>query len=291
MLNYTRADREFADRHLDFFLPELAKSHIFDECIFYIGYEEDTMELISAAAVYPTTGGAKLLSVSVSAGRERNGIGSALLDFVTEDLRDIYARFSPAFPVLEVTECLRTEVWESLGSFLEKNSFNLRECAQLKGIMLSDILKVAPLPAKDRIKNAVDIVPLKKLPGKSIRAFGNRMVEQLLYPKLDIESLDPELSTFYVQNGEIKGCFLISRISDRELMNEWLFLDSEVKDRTVIMSMLALSADTAGRTLHHDTVVYFLAINDRGSKLLKKLLPGFPVDSEIRTYEKLLEKK
>ncbi len=283
-----KTDSVQARRFESFFLPHVAESNIFNDCIFYLACDESTEEIIGAAAVYPALVGARLLSISVSEGRERQYIGTRMLKFISEDLWDVYLRAEAPVPRIIVSECLIGDEWDILDSFLLSNGFELKDTDPFVSVNLKDIADSQILRSAGQRKIRGRIVPLKDVDRQKMRVFSNQLVKGELFPTLDIDSLDPDLSMLYTDNDKIVGCILMSRKDDMTVMNEWVYLSNEVPDRTVLLVMLSRCAVASLKHVNKQAKLWFLPVNEVSVKLFSKIFPNEKHFYEIREYEKLL---
>ncbi len=289
MYTIIRADWEQAKQFEGFFRPDLFSDPDIKECIFFIGLDRDTLEVVAAAAVLPRINGAELRSISVAEEKQRQGFGWYLANYILKDLGPVYSEMSDAIPRLTVAEILTEQAWEKLSAFLEKTGFS---CVTLEpvisctlyGILDSEILRKAGEKA-----TGGKILPMKEVAGKTLRAFGNHIEESGIYPGLDMEKTDPDISMFYQKDDEILGCILMRRVSDKELMNEWVFLDERETNRSLLIPMLSAAAVEAKKLFAPGTKVSFVTINDTSKKLLSKIIPGGVTEYEIRRYEQSLK--
>lgn len=287
MYSVARIQADQARDISEFFQPHLFESKGIDNCIFFMGYDTELMEVVSAAAVYPAESGARLLSISVSKDHTGQGLGRKLIEYIALDLGYIYAVYKRAIPTLVVSEIFDKRIWDNLGPFLEKCGFSNTACDGLTEVTLEDI-NGSELISKAKKHGNSNIIPLKDVSGNALRSFGNRMAKLEMYPGIDSKILDPDLTMFYVSDDKIRGCILMSKLSDESLVNEWVYLDSEVKDKLALISMLAESARVAQELYPAETRVSFLPVNEVSIKLLNKIIPDAEVSSEIRTYERSL---
>ena len=283
----SKADYKQAVAFSDFFLPHILESRGIDRCMFYIGYDDETLEVISAAAVYPAQEGARLLSISVSKDHIRQGMGRKLIDYMAHDIGFMYAINRRTIPVMRVSEIYSVEIWEGLGAFLEESGFTNIQTEGLIEVTL-DELNSSELLDKALKHKSNDIIPLKDVSGNMLRNFGNHLTQNSLYPGIDPKEYDQDCSMFYIVDDSIRGCILMSRLADGSLSNDWVYLDSDVSNRVVLVNILAASAQTAGKMYPGDTKVGVLPVNDVSKKLIQKLAPDAKVSSQIRTYERVM---
>ncbi len=279
----TTADRAKAFK--EYFMQEALDAPEFSESIIYLGYEAETSKLVSAAVVYPSLGGARLLSIGVSEEKKNEGAGKELISLMAKDLKTVYNDFGEGFVRLLVHECFESDVWEGLGSFFEKSGFSLKDSEPMMRATLSDIGGSQFLRRAIGKNSDKKILPLSELKRESFLAFEQHIVTEGLYPGIDVELLDPDYSMFYLEDLQVKGCILMSPISENEYMNEWVFMDKSVKDSSILLSMLAKCAERGVEQLPLDTKVWFIPTDLGGEKFLEKVLPNAIKDREIRRYE------
>ncbi len=288
-MTYKRISLEQAKTMESFFAPGITQLEDAKEYWYYIGFEEDEKKIIAAAAVDPVTSGSRLLSIGVSPERLRQKIGSELLEVIVKDLRNCYeAQNKTMFPPITFKACMSESEWEIPDAFFTYNEFGLMKTEILHSALFSDILK------NEDLKKAVDhhhlhtgrIKALKDVSSQLINNFGHDIHEKGIYPGIYTHELDPELSVFYIEDEKIRGCFLMSRMEDGNLMNQWAYLDQLVEDRSIILHMFALSALNCGKQTKKDIQVYFLPVAERAEKLIAKMLPNANTDYQVRIYEK-----
>lgn len=282
----TTADRTKSFR--DFFLPKALEDPHFNESLIFMGYDRESSKIMSAAAVYPSLAGARLLSISVSEERQRSGAGRELVAEIKRALKPVYKDFIGSYPRLYVEECFKEEAWEELGSFLESTGFSLKENVPVEGVSLSDIvnsgfLKKAALKSEDK-----EILPLAGLKKESFLSFEARIINEGLYPGLELNDLDPRLSMFYLEGMHVRGCVLMSDMSDSELMNEWVFLDESVKNRYVLLSIFAKCIEAGIDMLSPDVTVWFIPTDKSGEQFLRKVVPETVTGGRVCRYEMML---
>ncbi len=288
MLDIIRTTPDKAKRFESFFLPGVTEEPEFGKSIIYLGIDEETSKVNSAAVVFPSLAGARLLSIAVSAERTNRGLGTEFISLIKKDLLKVYGDYGDAFPAFSVRACFDVGEWESLGNFFEKNGFSLKGNDPMMLLKLSDICNSKMLQrVTDRIKD-MNILPLSQLHRETFRAFEHHVTTYMLYPELRVEELESELSMFYVEDKAVRGCILMSRIRDDEYINDWVYLDERIKDRSILLCVLAKCAETGIRLLPPDSKVWFIPTTKDGEQFLEKTVPVCSRDREIRDYEIML---
>ncbi len=288
-MTYSRISHKQADQIKDFFTPGLTTQADSDKYLYYMGFDEEAEEITAAAAVDPRLGGLLLLSIGVRPDKQRKGIGSGLMRFLTEDLTGrIRQENQPVRPVLLLQTSLQEKEWEGLDPFLMHNGFVLVEQANLCSVKLSQILESEILKKAAEHFHKEHFRSLKDVPESVIRSFGNRIEQNGIYPGIHPGELDKNLSIVYLENDTIKGCLLMGPTEDGNLLNHWVYLDPELRDRTLLLQMFVMSINAFRTTIRKDVTVYFLPVAEISGKLLNRLAPAAKLEYQIRTYEKSL---
>ncbi|MBP5609069.1 MAG: GNAT family N-acetyltransferase, partial [Lachnospiraceae bacterium] len=124
MIKISRATKEQAMRYADFFRPEVSGGGGFEDNILYLGYDDDTLEVVCAASVYPALEGAHLTGICVAKERQRQGIGRQLINTIAEDLGLVYAVNEGSLPRIIVEESMDRDMVICLDPFLVKCGFS-----------------------------------------------------------------------------------------------------------------------------------------------------------------------
>lgn len=288
-MTYSRISHKQADQIKDFFTPGLTTEADSDKFLYYLGFDEEAEEITAAAAVDPRLDGPLLLSIGVRPDKQRKGIGSGLMHFLTNDLTErISKETQPARPVLLLQNSLQEKDWEGLDTFLRHNGFALEEKADLCSVKLSQILESEILKKVVEHVHKEHFKSLKDVPESVIHSFGNRIEQNGIYPGIRERELDKNLSIVYLEDETIKGCLLMGPTEDGNLINHWVYLDPELKDRTLLLQMFVMSIKAFQPTIRKDVTVYFLPVVEVSEKLLDRLAPAAKIEYQIRTYEKKL---
>ncbi len=290
MIQIIKTDSEDAKKYPGFFAPWLIDDPVLDECVIYFSFDDETDEMVGAAAVEPTMDGAYLRSIAVTKARLRQGVAFDLMEYIIIDMAKLYQTIIDAEPRIIVEENLPVSLWDSMEGLFYRFGMIKRETDPFVKVSMTDISESPVLKAAEKKSFSHDIRRLDKVPGITLRSFGNHIANNGLYPGIDPEELDPDLSLFYMEGEEIKGCILMSRINEKEVLNEWLYQDEEVKDGLAMIALLSTCLNTAKEVLPEDATLSFTTVNDMGHRLMEKVFPNYTVEKEIRRYDRFLSR-
>ncbi|MCR5054901.1 MAG: hypothetical protein K6A69_08670 [Lachnospiraceae bacterium] len=288
MLQIIKTDSEDAKKYSGFFAPWLIDDPVLDECVIYFSFDDETDEMVGAAAVEPTMDGAYLRSIAVTKARLRQGVAFDLMEYIIIDMAKLYQTIIDAEPRIIVEENLPVNLWDSMEGLFYRFGMTKRETDPFVKVSMTDINESPVLKAAEKKSFSHDIRRMDKVSGITLRAFGNHIANNGLYSGIDPEVLDPELSFFYMEDEEIKGCILMSRLNEKEVMNEWVYQDEDVKDGLAMIALLSTCFNAAKEVLQDDATVAFSPVNDMGRNLMKKVFPEYTAEKEIRRYERFL---
>ncbi len=289
MLEIIRTTPDKAKKFESFFLPGVTEEPEYNESMIYLGIDDESSKVVSAAVVYPSFAGAKLLSIGVSGERINNGFGKEFLSLLKKDLKKVYLSYGDAFPRLMVEGCFEVDVWKGLGSFFEKCGFSL---TGEDPVMLTDLSEIAASKMLQRVAGRIGdmkIVPLSQLNREVFKAFEHRVTTYMLYPEIHVDELESELTMFYLEDKAVRGCILMSSCNDDEYINDWVFLDERVKDRSIVLCMLAKCAEAGLELLPPDSKVWFIPTTKDGEQFMEKVVPSCTRDKEVRRYEMMFD--
>ncbi len=271
----------------DFMLPSVTDSPDFDEYAFYAYVEDDVFQGILVAD--PTEYEPEILSIGVSEKYQRNGVATKLLRFavlkLTEDFdaeydapNHIVARF-PSDP--ETSEIVKNIFIDCRFNLAEEGAFFE---TTIKGIADSEILH------ENSVKKVLDekkleITSLAAVDKQLVKAFGTELAQTGVFPAVNPEDYDEDVSFFLLDNDRIIGCILFDKQEDDFICNSLVYLSPEHGARQDLIYILAASARALEKKFPSDFKVIFLAINDVSDKLIAKILPDAKKNESALYFE------
>ncbi len=287
-MNYAAISPQAARNFSDFVLPTVKNDKDWDNYEFFIAYDEDNSVKGMAVCDFPIDG-ARLLSIAVSPEEEGKGTAEGL---IMKAVSEAEMLFNPLLELGDITftasATMEGKYWGRLGGLLEKTGFSKVTSvpsisADLGELAASDVLQ----KAEGRLKPE-EFSSLKRIDKKLVKEFGNKVHNEGSYDEITGSGLDEDTSLFYLKDGKIAGCILMKKLSDKEYLNEWVYLDPSVNDRSVLFSLFAECLNAGKEKLDPETKISFLPVEDVSLKILDSILDKPLHDVEYRVYERTI---
>ena len=249
------------------FLVEAAATQLQDENVRVVG-AFDGKTLVGVMA-FRVGNPAKILSIAVTPSYQRQGVGSALAESLTDKLSGIGVMGMEAF--LFGTE--NDDVFKGLSAFLWRCGFSENESFEDYEPTLGEVAEnkeFVHLKDKKRFK---DIRFLSELTEPEKRNLGNALASEAEYTDFPREGLVDSLSTVYEKDGKPCGCVLMGKTQD-QLMLHFTFLSNRAEDKTALIKMFAQTLNACREQYGDETKVGILATEEKGEKLAEFFFAG-----------------
>lgn len=102
---------------------------------------------------------------------------------------------------------------------------------------------------------------IDEVPEMEVKAFAYELSERG-FP-VNLSQIDREYCRFYIENGKIMACLLISRIGETAVLLGDSFIDPGLKNKYAIPIMIASMLEVAGKVMPEEAV-FFLQLFDSG---------------------------
>lgn len=245
-----------------------------------IADEEDTLKGISVFTYSDRNGGIRLEYIMVTSEYRKQGIAAGMLEFAGDVLR----QGNVGSIVCNV--CGKIDYISDMMPFMKAAGFHITvpydQVMEYRLKAILDNQKFRPLFTKmpDCIK------PEQELLSSAEKRFFSEVANKGLV--IESRDYDHGLSRFYVKDGDVAGCMLVTR--EDELVNMRLFCVTENgKDPIAFPGMLAACARAAYEQDKTDRV-FRLHFRNTGFKDSLNTVLGYPeYDYILQKYEKTLQ--
>lgn len=262
-----------------FIRPDLLEDDMSDY-FFYIA--EDERGILGMAVIDPVLTGPELLSIAVIPSALRTGVGTQLLIYVKRDLErmlgmqekgfDTYALFALMTPAMAQEKALT--------GFLKSNLFFEAERNSIYQFCIHDLLS-SNLLGRGKTGSDYKVMPLKAVSNTQLAVFSTELDNMGRFADYDYESMDRDISMFVIEGKRIIGCALFTRVEEKLLDNEWIYMENAVTRPQVLIAMLNASFEEAEDIMPEKSEVAFVIESREGEKLLKSLMPNAKPTDEI----------
>ena len=128
------------------------------------------------------------------------------------------------------------------------------------------------------------VISLAEASERQKKSFSNMLIKNGLFEGFLREDIDGEISTVYIQDGDIMGCVLITIPDEASFYVEYIYADRRAK-KHALSAMMQESSERLVRYFDDERPDGFvLATNQTAYRLVKKTLPNAYVVESIKTY-------
>lgn len=286
-MDYRMISPDAARAAKGYLMPGVAEHPDFEKLFFYAAVEENGA-LTGLLAIDPAKEEAELLSIGMSPEYCGKGYGSGLLQFAAKDLIGKAREASLPGLRLAVNFILKEEEEDRLSGFFRENSFFPEEDCPVYRVPLS-VMKEAPY-LKEALKRRrpAGLLKLAEVPGGAVNAFGNKILQEGLYPGLNRQELDEEISVCYMPDKEILACALFAKEKAGLIRNTWMYVSPEASEKLIFPLMLAESLEQALKSHSGETPVEIMAAEKASADLFEKIFAEIRPSFRIASYVRLL---
>ncbi len=275
----------------EFILPWIAERKNFGDYTCCAAYTDEQIAglLIADPKIYEP----EILSIGVSPEYEGKGIGTALVEFAVYTLLAEYDDNEA-----ETDNCIIANIYHTpenmaaIKKVFEKCGFTADEKGRFKETTVKKLKDNPIVQNQDVIKKLESaegkkgFCSLKDADRNLVRAFGNYLAKNEIFPGIDPEELDEDITMFGINDGEIMACILFGKENDGVIQNMFLYnKDTDLTSSKNVLYLLTASSCAILKKYPESVRLSFFTGNATAQRLVEKIFPDAESKEEHVRFE------